>query len=264
MPPQPAQRHRPPREFALPNGTRVIVASADSLHSVRQQYRECDEPVEVVVRGSVEHADYLKQSHKHHESRRAQLKERHGAAFDEWEDVQQQINSVTSELSRMSTQSSGLHVNYNKFGYSSGVRTYDDEGEGDNGVESKHPNGSAGAAHESKGGHHEKTTIKLAQRPALRQWFYQNVIWRATEQTEVMAVELFLDLIYGQYTWEHYTPCVSALTLFQSASSTATASTCLRTRLGASSCAFVLHSSCRGRFGRTSPWRLAGSVPTTC
>lgn len=40
--------------------------------------------------------------------------------------------------------------------------------------------------------------IKLFKRPVIRQWFHQGLLWRASTQTEVMAVELFFDLLYGK------------------------------------------------------------------
>lgn len=190
----PGGRRRPPQEFTLPSGKKVIAAFADAIPSLRRQYSNSSDDVEVVVQGSAEHTNYLKQSRQHHESRRAELKERHGAAFDEWEDVQNQLNSVTAQLSRMSTNTSGLHGNYGKFGFDAGVRTYDD-GQGET-------NGSGEGRERADETHHEgyrqASTIKLAKRPVVRQWYHRNVLWRGSEQTEIMAVELFFDLLYGK------------------------------------------------------------------
>ncbi|KAH0594232.1 hypothetical protein MHUMG1_08071 [Metarhizium humberi] len=188
----PGGRRRPPQEFALPSGKKVIAALADAVPSLRRQYSNSSNDVEVVVQGSAEHTNYLKQSRQHHESRRAELKERHGAAFDEWEDVQNQLNSVTAQLSRMSTNTSGLHGNFGKFGFDAGVRTYDDgQGEANGSGEGREPTDET--HHE---GYRQVSTIKLAKRPVVRQWFHRNVLWRGSEQTEIMAVELFFDLLY--------------------------------------------------------------------
>lgn len=191
----PGARRRPPQEFTLSSGKKVIAAPPETIPSLRRQYSNASGDVEIVIQGSAEHTNYLKQSREHHESRRAELKERHGAAFDEWESVQNELNSVSAQLSRMSTNTSGLHGNFGKFGYDAGVRTYDDgakeEGEGsgecaENGDEAHHE------------GYRQVSTIKLAKRPVVRQWFHKNVLWRGSEQTEIMAVELFFDLLYGQ------------------------------------------------------------------
>lgn len=190
----PGGRRRPPQEFALPSGKKVIAALADAVPSLRRQYSNSSNDVEVVVQGSAEHTNYLKQSRQHHETRRAELKERHGAAFDEWEEVQNQLNSVTAQLSRMSTNTSGLHGNFGKFGFDAGVRTYDDgQGEANGSGEGREP---ADETHHE--GYRQVSTIKLAKRPVVRQWFHRNVLWRGSEQTEIMAVELFFDLLYGK------------------------------------------------------------------
>ncbi|KAK2600105.1 hypothetical protein QQS21_005191 [Conoideocrella luteorostrata] len=184
---------RHPQEFTLPDGKKIIATSTEGIPSLRQQYAKSDSNVEIVVHGSSEHTNYLRQSHQHHESRRAKLKERHGAAFDEWEDVHTQLNSVSAQLSRLSTNNSasGLHGNYGKFGFDSGVRTYDDGGgEGGDEQENATPD-----EHHSRG-YRQVSTIKLAKRPVVRQWFHGNVLWRGSEQTEIMAVELFFDLLY--------------------------------------------------------------------
>lgn len=190
----PGTRRRPPQEFTLPSGKKVIAASSEAIPSLRQQYSQGNDDVEIVIQGSAEHTNYLKQSRQHHESRRAQLKERHGAAFDEWEHVQNQLNTVSAQLSRISTSSSGLHGNYSKFGYNAGVRTYDD-GEQDEG---NAPGGGGNADETHHEGYRQASTIKLAKRPVVRQWFHGNVLWRGSEQTEIMAVELFFDLLYGK------------------------------------------------------------------
>ena len=43
-------------------------------------------------------------------------------------------------------------------------------------------------------------TMKLFQRPVVKQYFHRGLLWRASEETEVMSFELFFDLLYGMLT----------------------------------------------------------------
>jgi hypothetical protein len=40
-------------------------------------------------------------------------------------------------------------------------------------------------------------TVKLFKRPVIKQWIHRGLLWRASEHTQIMAVELFFDLLYG-------------------------------------------------------------------
>lgn len=189
-------RRRRPQELLLPDGRKIIVTLPEDLEDIRRKYpRDDDFQVEVVVHGSIEHGQYLRQSRDHHEERRQLLREQHGPAFEEWENVQTQLSSVTAELERLENQASGLYGNFSKFGYDAAVRTYSDE---DPPVASSHTSISekTRGPRDQEGDRHGETT-KLFKRPVVRQWFHQGLLWRASEQTEIMAIELFLDLVYG-------------------------------------------------------------------
>lgn len=237
-------RQRPQGEITLPDGKKVIVVAKTTLDSARQTHANRDDVADFVVQGSPEHNKYLHQARKHHEGRRAQLKERHGAAFEEWERNQQDLNSVSVQLSRMSTNSSGLHGNYGKFGYDSGVQTYDDGEE---------------AEGEERKGYRQDSTIKIARRPVVRQWFHRNMLWRASEQSEIMAIELFFDLLYGKKNAAPLCVWFIANHQLQSASFIAMASICPRSLLATNCFDLLLLSSCRGKFGPISPWQSVGS-----
>ncbi|KAL6698953.1 bacterial low temperature requirement A domain-containing protein [Trichoderma pleuroticola] len=188
------ERRRKPQELLLPNGKKIIVTLPEDLENIRRQYQgDNDTQVEVVIHGSIEHSQYLRQTRDHHEERRQLLREQHGPAFEEWEDVQNQLSSVTAELERVENQASGLYGNFNKFGYDAAVRTYNDE---DPPIASSHTSISEKSrGQREEGGRHGETT-KLFKRPVIRQWFHQGLLWRTSEQTEIMAIELFLDLVY--------------------------------------------------------------------
>lgn len=236
-------RQRPQGEITLPDGKKVIVVAKTALDSARQTHANRDDVADFVVQGSPEHTKYLHEARKHHEGRRAQLRERHGAAFEEWERNQQDLNSVSVQLSRMSTNSSGLHGNYGKFGFDSGVQTYDD-GEEIEGEERK--------------GYRQDSTMKIARRPVVRQWFHRNMLWRASEQTEIMAIELFFDLLYGKWQSSSLHVWFVANHPLQSVSFIAMASICPRSLLAMNCFDLPSPSSCRGKFGPISRWLSVG------
>lgn len=191
-----SKQRRRPQEFKLPDGTKVIATLPEELDTLRQKYANHEFQVEIVVHGSTEHHDYLKQSRDHHEDRRSRLRERHGPAFDEWEDIHNQLDTVTAELERLTNKTSELNANFSKFGYDANLRAYDDDHSG--------PGSSRASLSDVTS---EKTltdeprmgeTIKLFKRPVVKQWFHRGLLWRASEQTEIMAIELFFDLLYGK------------------------------------------------------------------
>ncbi|KAK8143257.1 hypothetical protein G3M48_007503 [Beauveria asiatica] len=165
----------------LPNDKIVVVSAKNAIDSARRKYSDRPDVIDFVLQGSLEHRKYLHQARKHHESLRAHLREQHGAAFEKWEQNQQNLNTISVQLSRLSTNTSGLHGNFGKFGFDPRVQVYDDadEAEGD-----------------ERKGYRQDATIKIAKRPVVRQWFHRDMLWRASEQTEIMAIELFFDLLY--------------------------------------------------------------------
>ncbi|KAL7963623.1 bacterial low temperature requirement A domain-containing protein [Trichoderma compactum] len=170
-------RRRKPQELLLPNGKKIIVTLPEDLEDIRRQYQgDNDTQVEVVIHGSIEHSQYLRQSRDHHEERRQLLREQHRPAFEEWEDVQTQLSSVTAELERLEIQASGLYGNFGKFGYDAAVRTYNDE---DPPIASSH------------------TSISEKSRGQREDGDRHGLLWRMSEPTEIMAIELFLDLVYA-------------------------------------------------------------------
>ncbi|KAH7117339.1 bacterial low temperature requirement A protein-domain-containing protein [Dactylonectria macrodidyma] len=206
-------RRRRPQEFTLPNGKKVIASLPEDLEDLRRKYINQDEmQVEIIVHGSPEHSSYLRETREHHERRRNDLREKHGPAFAEWEDVHNQLNSVNSELERLSMNSAGLNANFNKFGYGANLRTYNNDDDNDEATE-----GSASAGTSlsdtlsvgsSRSGARLGETTKLFKRPVVKQWFHQGLLWRASEQAEIQAIELFFDLLYvgiihinGEHMW---------------------------------------------------------------
>lgn len=202
-------RRRRPQEFTLPDGKKVIASLPEDLEDLRRKYGDQHGvQIEIVVHGSPEHSQYLTQTRDHHEKRRSQLREKHGPAFDEWEDVHYQLNHVNSELERLNTNTTSLNANFNKFGYGAYLRAYDDEaGEGEVAASSASSMSDTLSVSSGRSVRLGETT-KLFKKPVVKQWFHQGLLWRASEHTEIQAIELFFDLLYvgiihvnGEHLW---------------------------------------------------------------
>ncbi|KAI1066022.1 hypothetical protein LB507_000081 [Fusarium sp. FIESC RH6] len=205
----PSARRRRPQEFTLPNGKRVIASLPEDVNELREKHGDlCDTQIEIIIHGSPEHHNYLKETRDHHEGRRDHFRRKHGPDFDEWEDMQSQLDLVNSHLDRLSTSTSGLNANFDKFGYGAELRTYDDDEPAPN-VDSSNMSTSDTLSVGSGGGQPRLgETIKLFKKPVIKQWFHKGLLWRASDNTEIMAIELFFDLLYvgiihvnGEHAW---------------------------------------------------------------
>ncbi|KAG8674355.1 hypothetical protein FPOAC2_00369 [Fusarium poae] len=202
-------RRRRPQEFTLPSGKKVIASLPEDIDELRKKHGDRDDvQVEIVIHGSQEHHKYLRETRDHHEGRRHHFRQKHGPAFDEWEDMQCQLDLVNGHLQRLSTNTSNLNANFDKFGYGAELRTYDDD-EPPPGVDSSNMSTSDTLSVASSGSQSRLgETIKLFKKPVVKQWFHKGLLWRASENTEIMAIELFFDLLYvgiihvnGEHVW---------------------------------------------------------------
>ncbi|KAJ4271655.1 hypothetical protein NW762_000360 [Fusarium torreyae] len=205
----PATRRRRPQEFTLPSGKKVIASLPEDLETLREKYgNQSEVQVEIVIHGSPEHCNYLRETRNHHEGRRAHFRERHGPAFEEWEHMQSQLELVNGHLDRLSNNTTGLNANFDKFGYGAELRTYDDD-DPSPGADSSNISTSDTLSVGSDGSQVRLgETIKLFKKPVVKQWFHKGLLWRASDQTEIMAIELFFDLLYvgiihvnGEHVW---------------------------------------------------------------
>lgn len=217
---------RRPTEFRLPDGRKILVALPEEVEALRSKYASANaDPdsgpqIEVVVHGSAEHQEVLRQAQRLHAARHEELRRRYGADFDEWARTAQELDSVTAQLERLADRSAQLHANFGKFGFSAQLRTYGDDEEGSGG-RSRHGSamgpdstslygGDGGDEGDGQDGDGESggpvdcgekgraEPMKLFRRPVVKQYFHRGLLWRASEQTEVMCFELFFDLLYGK------------------------------------------------------------------
>ncbi|TVY12845.1 hypothetical protein LARI1_G008847, partial [Lachnellula arida] len=159
-----------PPPTTAPTTTTSGALSPEEAESLKQRLSAIrkDEPFDLVLSGSPEHLEALRQAHTHHESRREALRERHGSAYDEFESVRSELDALGSELHMLTDHSVSLDANFSKYGYSAHLRTYDD----------------------TSGGSSETSS------PTVRQYFHKGLLWRASENTDVASFELFVDLLY--------------------------------------------------------------------
>lgn len=202
-----AYSRRRPAEFVLPDGRKILVALPEEAETLRQ--RHASHPatqVEVVVHGSSEHCGFLRDSQRHHEARREALRARHGSdALDEWEAVSRQLDGVTAQLERLADHSGALKENFTKFGYDAHLRTYGEEDEGGgapvtsrgrSGVASSSASLAEGAAGTVDWNDRSGEAIRLFKTPVVKQYFHRGLLWRSSQDSEVMPFELFFDLLF--------------------------------------------------------------------
>ncbi|KAH8657000.1 bacterial low temperature requirement A protein-domain-containing protein [Tricladium varicosporioides] len=194
-------RGRRLRNFILPDGREVHIAlSPEEADSLRQRLNAVrkDQPFDLVINGSPEHLDALKKAHSHHQSRREALREKHGDAYDEFENVRSELEALGNELHMLTDHAVSLDANFSKYGYSAHLRTYD-EGGSTPGSSASSISGFHDSEHERKDWEKERSNgrvMKIYKKPTVRQYFHKGLLWRASETTEVASFELFVDLLY--------------------------------------------------------------------
>ncbi|KAH7040498.1 bacterial low temperature requirement A protein-domain-containing protein [Microdochium trichocladiopsis] len=229
-------------EFHVPPGKKILVALPEDAARLRAKYKgaagatttradrhsngenedgdDKDIQIEIVVHGSSEHSAHLHSARRHHEARREEFARRFGADFDEWESTQSALDEVNRQLEGLVEHEapSALSANFDRFGYSATLKTYavHPGRESTPGSSRASLNGSDSDSgtlrnwDDTSGGR----TIRLFQRPVIKQYFHKGLLWRNSEQTEVMSFELFFELIYVgiiHYNGEHVADKTDAL-----------------------------------------------------
>ncbi|KAI0137319.1 bacterial low temperature requirement A protein-domain-containing protein [Xylariales sp. AK1849] len=219
---------RKPQEFLLPDGRKVLVALPEEAVRLRDKYAHHVDAagavqVEVVVHGSEAHCSHLRHVHRHHSAQQEALRAKHGEDFETWERTRSGLDEVARQLEGLSDHGAqeALNANFERFGYTSVLRTYGDRGGGNaNGSGVVTPRKSSQVGDTSDGETSEMSrdwedarggrSIRLFQRPVIKQYFHRGLLWRASELTKVMSFELFFDLLYvgildinGEHASEH-------------------------------------------------------------
>ncbi|KAK6384956.1 hypothetical protein LTS17_002519 [Exophiala oligosperma] len=148
------------------------------------------EEFDVLLQGSADHLDAIRQLHAHHRSKRDELRERHGDLYTDIETVKSDLDALASELHQITTHAVSLDASFDRYGYSAHLRTKDDESETTSVHNSDHP--SAVDRHKDR----SAEALRFLKRPTIRQYFHKGLLWRSAKAGEVASFELFLDLVY--------------------------------------------------------------------
>ena len=136
----------------------------------------------------------LRHTHAHHTEHRRRLHQDHGDLAQEFERVIRDLDALSTELHMLTSHAVQLDANFSKYGYSAHLRTKEDFNTAD-------PTDSSASSfsfdketwHADR---HHGASIRLYQKPIVRQYFHKGLLWRAKEAQEVASYELFIDLFY--------------------------------------------------------------------
>ncbi|KAI9685793.1 MAG: hypothetical protein M1820_010741 [Bogoriella megaspora] len=195
------------RHFLHPNGKKIHVAHSPTDFDVLRKSIsgiEKDGHFDVVIHGSPEHVEALRETHAHHEERRNTLREKHNAVFEECEEVIHSMDALSNELHMISDHAVELDASFSRYGYSAHLRTH--HGGSPNASSANSLLGDEGDEESDHGSHGPKDweaerrgsgrTMKFFVKPVVRQYYHKGLLWRAQEQQEVASYELFVDLLY--------------------------------------------------------------------
>lgn len=180
-------------EFIHPHTGKVlhICHSPEQMEQRRTELlrEKTVEEFDVILQGSVEHLDAIKQLHAHHEAKRNELKERHGDVYADIERVKSDLDALAAEIHQVTAHAVSLDASFDRYGYSAHLRTKDDDAE-----PTSFHSGHLAASDK----HKDRTTeaLKFIRRPTVRQYFHKGLLWRSAKAGEVASFELFVDLVY--------------------------------------------------------------------
>nr|XP_023908611.1 uncharacterized protein LOC112020285 [Quercus suber]POF15565.1 hypothetical protein CFP56_48759 [Quercus suber] len=188
------------RHFLHPDGRRIHVATSpeESLRLRKQleQLHKQDE-FDVFLSGTAEHLEALRTAHEHHEERRQDLERQHSEVYSRFATIHAELDALSSELNRVTTQGVSLEAHFSKYGYDAHIRSYDDASPDSSGATT--PRSSLHEHRESRTSEAETgfaTPLKLFKMPVVRQYFHKGILWRGSGSEEVQSFELFVDLLY--------------------------------------------------------------------
>lgn len=154
----------------------------------RQATDESAVEFDVILNGSPEHHDAIRDLHAHHKTEQEKLKEEHPHVYEKFELVRSELDALNAELHMLTDHSVALDASFDKFGYSAHLRTKDESESAS--LTTEHSN--AAEKHKDRSAH----PLKFFKRPVVRQYFHKGLLWRSARAGEVPSFELFIDLVY--------------------------------------------------------------------
>ncbi|KAF2097442.1 hypothetical protein NA57DRAFT_58029 [Rhizodiscina lignyota] len=187
------------RQFFTPDGRRVHVAtSPDEFEHHKRRLSsivEEKDQFDIVLHGSQEHVEALRETHAHHERSREQLRAKHGDLIDEFERIHRDLDALSNELHNISDHAVQLDANFSKYGYSAHLRTRDSPN-ASSANSLMEPADDSSSQRDWDAERRQGQTMQFFRKPILRQYFHKGLLWRAQETYEVASYELFVDLFY--------------------------------------------------------------------
>lgn len=197
-PPQASHRHfltgRRLRKLFRPNGRRVHIAATPEEHIRLTRTLpniEPDDNFDCYIHGSAEHLNAVREIHAFQESRQHHLRTQHGSVYEEFELIKSELDTLAEELLHLSDHGVALDANFSKFGYDAHIRTKDPDSSNSSLSGDRSITPRDWEAERRKG-----QALKFWKKPTIRQYWHQNLLWRASEVEEVASFELFVDLLY--------------------------------------------------------------------
>ncbi|KAF2230562.1 hypothetical protein EV356DRAFT_453607 [Viridothelium virens] len=189
------------RHFLHPDGKKVHVAASPSdIEILRKTVSaiEKEGDFELVIHGSAEHVEALRDAHAYHEGRRNALREKHSDLFEELESVIRNMDSLSNELHTISEHAVQLDASFSKYGYSAHLRTHNSSPNSSsaNSLYDEHDDDDEHGPRDWDAERKKGRMMKFFVKPIVRQYFHKGLLWRAQETQEVAWYELFVDLLY--------------------------------------------------------------------
>ncbi|KAF2755241.1 hypothetical protein EJ05DRAFT_442447 [Pseudovirgaria hyperparasitica] len=149
---------------------------------------------DLVIHGSNEHVEALREAHTHQELTKEELRRQHGDTLDEFERVIRELDALNSELHTISEHAVQLDANFSKYGYSAHLRTRDSPSQSS--ANSLFDGSTDNESQDWDATRSQGQTLRFWRKPIIRQYFHKGLLWRAQEMQEVASYELFVDLLY--------------------------------------------------------------------
>ncbi|MCJ1258634.1 hypothetical protein MMC24_006467 [Lignoscripta atroalba] len=181
------------KQFLRPDGRRVhVVATPEDAETLKHQLSRDPHAgeFELIMHGSPEHVNVIREFHAHNEEKRDALREKHTSIYQEFAAVHAELDALSAELRMLTEHGVALDANFSRYGYSAHIRTR----EADSSTNSLHS-----TSHEKRdweAERHHGRAMRFWKKPVIRQYFHKGLIWRASEKEEVASFELFVDLLY--------------------------------------------------------------------
>ncbi|KAJ9604528.1 hypothetical protein H2200_010641 [Cladophialophora chaetospira] len=180
-------------EFVHPHTGKTLIICQTPEHLERRrtellQERSQDE-FDVLLQGSAEHLEAIRELHAHHEAQRDRLRDQNGDLYANIEHVKGELDALAAEIHHVTAHAVSLDASFDRYGYSAHLRTTDEDSERSS-LHSDHP--SAQEKHKDR----SVEAVQFFKRPAVRQYFHKGLLWRSSRAGEVGSFELFVDLVY--------------------------------------------------------------------